>query len=307
MSTIRFLRTFLAVEKHGSLAAAADRVALTQAAVGQQMRALEDELRRPLFDRSRRVATLTPAGRALIPHARKIVAAYEAMLTDDDAAEEIAGTITVGAIVSAMGFLTESLVALKARHPALEVKLVLGYSEALAEQAEAGELDAALVVEPQHDVPVRVQWTPLYEEPLMLLASTRIASAHADVGALLKSRPFLRFDRASATGAKVEQTLRRMRVKPNEVLEVNSVAAIIDLVAERRDLDRAAAQACRVGTRPLGGGVAAAVPSGRAGDRHARKRTSPWHYGGGSAATATGARLGGAPVLLDHSFCQLIK
>ena len=232
MSTIRFLRTFLAVEKHGSLAAAADRVALTQAAVGQQMRALEDELRRPLFDRSRRVVTLTPAGRALIPHARKIVAAYEAMLTDADAAEEIAGTITVGAIVSAMGFLTESLVALKARHPALEVKLVLGYSGALAEQAEAGELDAALVVEPQHDIPVRVQWTPLYEEPLMLLASTRIASAHADVGALLKSQPFLRFDRASDTGAKVEQTLRRMRVKPNEVLEVNSVAAIIDLVRQ---------------------------------------------------------------------------
>jgi hypothetical protein len=82
MSTIRFLRTFLAVEKYGSFAAAAGRVALTQAAVGQQMRALEDEFRRPLFDRSRRV-----------------VVAYEAMLAGSEVGEEISGTVTVGAIV----------------------------------------------------------------------------------------------------------------------------------------------------------------------------------------------------------------
>lgn len=50
MSTIRFLKTFIAVAQYGSFAAAADRVSLTNAAVGQQMRALEDEIRRPLFD-----------------------------------------------------------------------------------------------------------------------------------------------------------------------------------------------------------------------------------------------------------------
>ena len=106
MSTIRFLRTFLAVEKYGSFAAAAGRVSLTQAAVGQQMRALEEEFRRPLFSRSGRVITLTPAARVLIPQARKLVAAYEAMLADADTGHEIAGSITVGAIVSAMGFLS---------------------------------------------------------------------------------------------------------------------------------------------------------------------------------------------------------
>ena len=81
-------------------------------------------------------------------------------------------------------------------------------------------------------MPVNLQWTPLYEEPLMLIASTRVATAQADVSSLLKSQPFIRFDRTSPTGAKVEQTLRRMRIKPKEILEVNSVAAIIDLVRQ---------------------------------------------------------------------------
>jgi len=232
MSTIRFLRTFLAVEKYGSFAAAAGRVSLTQAAVGQQMRALEDEFRRPLFSRSGRVITLTPAARALIPQARKLVAAYEAMLADADTGHEIAGSITVGAIVSAMGFLSENLVSLKAQYPALDVRLVLGHSGELAEQVTASEIDAALTVQIPYEMPVNLQWTPLYEEPLMLIASTRVATAQADVASLLKSQPFIRFDRTSLTGTKVEQTLRRMRIKPKEILEVNSVAAIIDLVRQ---------------------------------------------------------------------------
>jgi DNA-binding transcriptional LysR family regulator len=49
MSTLRFLRTFLAVAQEGSYSGAAQRVALTQAAVGLQMRALEAELKTQLF------------------------------------------------------------------------------------------------------------------------------------------------------------------------------------------------------------------------------------------------------------------
>jgi DNA-binding transcriptional LysR family regulator len=49
---------------------------------------------------------------------------------------------------------------------------------------------------------------------------------------LLKEHPFIRFDRNSSTGTKVEQTLRRMRIRPKEILELNSIAAIIDLVRQ---------------------------------------------------------------------------
>ncbi len=51
MSSVRLLETFIAVATGGSFAAAAQRVALTQAAVGLQTRTLEGELRRPLFER----------------------------------------------------------------------------------------------------------------------------------------------------------------------------------------------------------------------------------------------------------------
>lgn len=52
MSAIRYFVTFLSVAKHGSFAAAADEVCLTQAAVGLQMRSLERDLDLVLFDRA---------------------------------------------------------------------------------------------------------------------------------------------------------------------------------------------------------------------------------------------------------------
>jgi DNA-binding transcriptional LysR family regulator len=232
LSTIRFLRTFLAVEKHGSFAAAADRMALTQAAVGQQMRALEVEFRRSLFDRSRRVIKLNSAGRDLVPHAQRVLAAYEAMLADADAGAELAGAITVGAIISAMGFLSENLVHLKQRYPALKVRLLLGPNDDLAEQVRSGAIDAAIVVEVTREASDGMRWTPLYEEPLVLVASARVAGPRAEVTPLLKSQPFIRFKRQAPTGAKIEQALRRLRVKPDEIMEVNSVAAIVDLVRQ---------------------------------------------------------------------------
>src|SRR4051812_29752604 len=102
MSSIRLLRTFTAVAAEGSFAAAAARVALTQAAVGQQMRSLESELRRPLFERHGKNVVLNEAGRELVPQVRRLLALYEQMLAPGRGAEGMAGTVHLGAVVSAV-------------------------------------------------------------------------------------------------------------------------------------------------------------------------------------------------------------
>ena len=62
MPSIRTLQSFLAVVRHGSFAAAGKEIGLTPAAVGLQIRALEDELNTALFDRSGRAIVLKPPG-----------------------------------------------------------------------------------------------------------------------------------------------------------------------------------------------------------------------------------------------------
>jgi DNA-binding transcriptional LysR family regulator len=228
MSSIRLLKTFLAVAAEGSFAAAAHRVALTQAAVGQQMRALEGELRRPLFARQGKAVVLNDAGRELLPTVRKLVAMYEQMLATAPSAEPMAGTVHLGAIVSAVRPLIQSTLALKARHPALELHVSAAKSADLMERVGSGELDAAVVVREGGLEAAPLAWSDLYAEPMVLLAGRAVEDAPPRT--LLQRHPFIRFDRTQHTGQLVERALKRMRARPQEFLELNAIESIADLV-----------------------------------------------------------------------------
>ena len=71
------LRGFAAVAETGHLTRAAERLHLSQPALSAQIKALEDELGVPLFERLPSGMELTPAGRSLLPEAQKVVAAAQ--------------------------------------------------------------------------------------------------------------------------------------------------------------------------------------------------------------------------------------
>jgi DNA-binding transcriptional LysR family regulator len=227
MSSIRVLRTFAAVAAEGSFAAAAARVALTQAAVGQQMRALEGELRRPLFERQGKAVVLNDAGRALVPQVRRLLAQYEQILAPDPAAGAMAGTVQLGAVVSAVRPLIQATLTLKSRHPALDLHVSAAKSIELIDRVHAGGLDAAIVVR-EPGVGPDLAWTALYAEPMVLLVPRKLEESNPRV--VLQRQPFIRFDPTQHTGRLVERTLKRLRTKPQELLELNSLESIVELV-----------------------------------------------------------------------------
>lgn len=228
MSGVRLLKTFLAVAAEGSFAAAAPRVSLTQAAVGQQMRALEGELKRPLFERQGKSVVLSAAGRELVPQARRLVAQWEQLLAAAPSAQAMVGTVHLGAIVSAVRPLIQATLALKARHPALELHVSAAKSRELLDQVAAETLDAAIVVREPGAAPAALAWTPLYTEPMVLLVPRKLTADPPR--ALLRDHPFIRFDSTQHTGQLVERSLRRLRVKPQQMLELNAIEGIVDLV-----------------------------------------------------------------------------
>jgi len=233
MASIRTLQTFLAAARLGSFAAAGQEVGLTAAAVGLQVRALEDELGVPLFDRSARAVVLNPEGRRRVQAVKELTERWQ-QLEARPQRNALGGTVVMGALVSAlMGAFADALWALKRRHPALEVKLLAGQSADFMARVERGELDAAVVTQPPSRLPAALAWTPLYREPMVLIVPTRphfaLPAAPAQMLALC---PFMRFDRHTWTGHLVNEALAQCRAAVVEGLELNSVEAIVELVRQ---------------------------------------------------------------------------
>jgi DNA-binding transcriptional LysR family regulator len=230
LSTIRFLRTFVAVARHGSFAVAAEQMALTQSAVSMQMRALETEFRHELFDRCGRSVMLNAMGKSLLPHAQQLLSLYEAMKMTAGGLEEHVGPVSIGAIESVVGALAEAAAHLKIARPNLDVRIMAAKSVDLAARVDAGEIDAAVIIDTPGRRPASVQWTPVYSEPIVLLANANMVPA--SVPELLKTQRFLRFDRTQRTGVVIDRAIRKQRFKVNEFLELNSLEGIAELVRQ---------------------------------------------------------------------------
>ncbi len=228
MSSIRFFRTFVAVARSGSFAAASERVSLTPAAVSLQMRALEDDLGVTLFDRSGKIVSLSEGGHRLLPRAEQLLAVYDD-LRDGPGGDELVGSIDVGAVGTSMAFLARAVLTLRDSHPKLNVQPLISFSGDLSLRVGAGELDAALAVKNAHKLPSGTQWTPLYTEPFVFIAN-RQSAGKADVAALMSRRLFLRPSRDTHTGALIDAFIRRSHLKFGEFLEINSLRTMVELV-----------------------------------------------------------------------------
>jgi len=122
---------------------------------------------------------------------------------------------------------------LKRSHPRLEVKLFAGQSSDFAYKVEHGVLDAAVVTRPPRPLAASLLWTPLYDEPMVMIVPRRPPfRLSADPLQTLREAPFIRFDRDTWTGLLVRDVLNRCDVRVRDAMELNSVEAILAIVRQ---------------------------------------------------------------------------
>jgi DNA-binding transcriptional LysR family regulator len=224
----RFLESFVMVIEHGSVAAAARRLNLTDAAVAQRVRALEREIGMKLIGRSGRTVRATEAGGAILMHAKMLLRGVKD-LRSVATEEQFSGELNLGAISSALtGILPALLASVAERYPLLKLFITPGSSEDLYQKTISGELDAAVMVEPQVGIPKTCDWTVWREEPFVVLASY----SSKDTGAhrLLETQPFIRYDRNQLGGRLADKYLQMVKIRPQDRYELDSLEAIAVLV-----------------------------------------------------------------------------
>ncbi|WP_323991934.1 MULTISPECIES: LysR family transcriptional regulator [Nguyenibacter] len=142
------IRTFVTVADHASMTSAANKLHLTQGAVSQHVRRLEDQLGRPLFERARGGLRLTPAGERLLGKARYLLALNDEIWSDLDE-HALKGTVRFGVPPDLIGTsIAPILKSFSETYPQVELSLACSASPDLKDCLRRGELDLAVIEEP---------------------------------------------------------------------------------------------------------------------------------------------------------------
>jgi DNA-binding transcriptional LysR family regulator len=247
---IRQLRALQAVAHEGSFGRAAAVLGFSQAAVSQQIAALEKAVGATLFDRpgGPRAAVLTPAGRLLLEHAEAVLARLDVADRQlADLAAGVGGRLHVGTFQSASVALLPAVIAdLRREAPALDITL---HEQDVNADLLAGllsdELDVAFVLGPIDDP--RLEGTHLCFDPFVVVtpaeecsvptkrARTRAASAQKPVMpmASLDGYPVIAGNVDDSCQVLIDDGLKARGVVPRYVFRSNDNAAIQAMVTAR--------------------------------------------------------------------------
>lgn len=167
---LRQVRQFVAIADALNFHRAAEALNMSQPPLSISMRKLEHEMGAALFDRQARGVTLTEAGLAALPHARKILGEIEAMGDAVNATSKgMGGRLTVGFVGSAIYALLPKVVPLfRSQRPAVDLRLREATTLEIIRGLESGELDVGVLRTPVFDFG-DVALDPLLREEMILL------------------------------------------------------------------------------------------------------------------------------------------
>lgn len=229
---IRELKTFIAAAETGSFTRAGGRLQISQSAVSQQIRLLEESLGASLFTRRAREVALTQAGSVLLPYARQIIAKLEearAVVSDFESLGR--GRIVIGAGGSVCHHLLPKLLKeFSERFAKVEIQVISGFSNETLQRTIDGAVDLGIVVLPlQH---AGVVTTDLGRDELVAIAKPghrwgEIARVRARD---FVDEPLVVYERNSHTFRIIERFLLEEGVFPRFAMEISDLEAVKSMV-----------------------------------------------------------------------------
>ncbi|HMN70334.1 MAG TPA: LysR substrate-binding domain-containing protein [Rhodoblastus sp.] len=231
---LRQLRYFAQIVESGSLSKASRCLFIAQPALSQQIAKLEDEVGKPLLQRSSRGVTPTENGLALYHHALFVLRQIDQALSiARQDAGAIQGMVSVGlpaTTVLAIGL--PLMKAIREQYPGILLNVVEGMSGHIAQMMRLGQLDLAILF--SNDVSSKLDATALLEEELFVLfpESSPYASAHrtsmtvAEVAEL----PLILPTSTHGLRRRVVAEFERRDLKPHVVAEIDSLSLLMSCV-----------------------------------------------------------------------------
>lgn len=227
---IETLKVFCDLVDLESFSLAAERNFITQSAVSQQIRVLEDKFKRRLLERirGRREVKLTPAGEVFYRESRNVLDAYEQLQESlRGVVGKIGGTVRVATVYSVgLHELPAKVREFMTKFPAAKIDLEYLRSTRVVREVMSGgvELGVLALPEPKRGLTI----TPMPDDRFVLIAPPdhKFASRKKVKVADLAGQDFVHFERDVPTRKAMDRIFKENKVEVKKVAEFDNIETI---------------------------------------------------------------------------------
>ena len=227
---IETLKIFCDLVETESFSQAAERNFLTQSAVSQQVRALEERFKRRLLERvrGRREVSLTEAGKSFYEESRSVLAAYESLQERMRALDEtVSGTVRVGTVYSiGLHELPPIVRRFMELYPAAKIDLEYSRTTRIVRDVLSGSIELGIVAYPEKRRGLQVVSLPGDRLMLICPPSHPLAARKKIRAAELKGCDFVHFERDIPTRRATDRIFKAHNVTVRRVAEFDNIETI---------------------------------------------------------------------------------
>lgn len=228
----RHIRYFQAVAEHLSFTKAAAALHVSQPALSQLVKQLEEELGIQLFDRTGRTTRLTDAGDAYLQYVRRAAQELqEAKRAIHDVRDMSRGSLRLAMTPTFTTYLIGPLVgAFHSLYPDITLNVREISQESIEEQLLAGELDIGIAFGKVSSPDIEA--IPLLDETLALVVSTghRLAEEKSVGLNTLNAESLVLLSKEFATRDQIDGYCRQHGIHPKVLMEADALGAVIEIV-----------------------------------------------------------------------------
>jgi len=228
--TLKQLRYFEALARHGHFGRAAEACAISQPALSMQIKEMEDVLGAPLFERGARQVRLTHFGEVAAKRAREILRAADELGDLARASRErLVGRLRIGVIPTVAPYLLPMVVGeLTAAYPGLDIHVRETVTPKLIEELGEGRLDTAIVALPVSE-PTLTE-TALFDEGFVLVRSAREANMPLPSADSLREMRLLLLEEGHCFRDQALSFCNLPAGPPREMLDASSLSTLVQMV-----------------------------------------------------------------------------
>ncbi|OON41396.1 transcriptional regulator CynR [Izhakiella australiensis] len=230
--SLRHLHYFIAVADHGNFTRAAEALYVSQPALSQQIKQLEENLGSPLFDRSGRTTRLTDAGAVYLQYARQALQQLESgRRAIHDVQDLSRGQLRLAVTPTFSAWLMGPLLAeFSCRYPGIHVRLNELSQERIEPALLSDDADCGLA----YDAPrsAGLNCTALFDETLAVVVSRQHPLAAVPDLSLtqLGDQRLILLTRDFATRGQIDDFFLHHNIAPTVMMEASSPGAVCEIV-----------------------------------------------------------------------------